>query len=82
MQNAEVWQKFLFVTEGIAELQRQYAVVRLVCFMCQSNDKTHKQRCQEAKNLTEQCVCFNYYLSLYLPTEFYYTFAGETTNQV
>ena len=43
-------QKFLFVTEDIVELQRQYAVVRLLCFMYLSDGKTHKQRCQEAIN--------------------------------
>ena len=31
-----------FVTEGIVELQRQYAVVRPLCFLCQSEGKTHK----------------------------------------
>ena len=31
-----------FVTEGIVELQRQYAVVRPLYFLCQSEGKTHK----------------------------------------
>ena len=31
-----------FVTESIVELQRQYAVVRPLCFLCQSDGKTHK----------------------------------------
>ena len=31
-----------FVTEGTAELQMQYAVVRPLCFLCQSDGKTHK----------------------------------------
>ena len=31
-----------FVHEGIVELQRQYAVVRPLCFLCQSDGKSHK----------------------------------------
>ena len=30
------------VSEGVAELQRQYGVVRPLCFLCQSEGKTHK----------------------------------------
>ena len=30
------------VMEGVAELQQQYSVVRPLCFLCQSDGKTHK----------------------------------------